>query len=157
MVAGQDKPPAGRLFDVARAQLSQDTLALALRGRPRQPARDVVLQLSWGPPLALRAPQRPGGATGKGAPVAAGVVRVWEARTDGTPGLEWLLLTDVPVTGLAQARADRPRAGDGGGCGQRRFFAGVGRARPPVLGRPHGGRAGVGVVPHTYGPAGCCW
>ena len=105
LVAGPDKAPAGRLFDVARAQLSQGPLALALRGRPRQPARDVVLQLSWGPPLALRAPQRPGGATGKGAPVAAGVVRVWEARTDGTPGLEWLLLTDVPVTGLAQARA----------------------------------------------------
>lgn len=105
LVAGPAKTPAGRLFEVARAQPSQGTLALALRGRPRQPARDVVLQLSWSAPLALRAPQRPGGATGKGEPVAGTVVRVWEATADGTPGLEWLLLTDLPITQLAQAHA----------------------------------------------------
>ncbi|GAA4034656.1 hypothetical protein GCM10022409_18860 [Hymenobacter glaciei] len=48
----------------------------------------MVLHLSWSPPLALRAPQRPGGATGKGEPVAATAVRVWEAPADGTPGVE---------------------------------------------------------------------
>ncbi len=105
LVAGPTKAPAGRLFELARAQPSQGTLPLALRGRPRQPARELVLQLSWSPPLALRAPQRPGGATGKGAPVAGTVVRVWEASADGEPGLEWLLLTDLPLTELAQAQA----------------------------------------------------
>ncbi|MFD2722157.1 IS4 family transposase, partial [Hymenobacter monticola] len=105
LVVGPAKEPAGRLFERARAQPSQGTLALSLRGRPGQPARQVTLHLSWSPPLALRAPQRPGGATGKGAPVAATVVRVWEVRADGIPGLEWLLLTDFPVTDLAQAQA----------------------------------------------------
>ena len=64
----------------------------------------MVLQVSFSPLLALRAPQRPGGATGKGAPVAAGVVRVWEETGPGAaPGLEWLLLCDQPVTDVAQA------------------------------------------------------
>jgi len=105
LVAGPAKAPAGRLFEVARAQPAQGTLRLALRGRPRQPAREVVLQLSWSPPLALRAPQRPGGATGKGEPVGGTVVRVWEAQADGEPGLEWLLLSDLPISHLEQAQA----------------------------------------------------
>ena len=104
LVAGADKMPAGRLFEQARAQPSAGTVALALRGRPRQPAREVALQVSFTPALALRAPQRPGGATGKGAPVPGGVVRVWEATgPDAAPGLEWLLLCDQPVTDFAQA------------------------------------------------------
>ena len=106
LVAGPAKTPAGRLFEVARAQPSAGTFTLALRGRPRQPAREVVLQLSFSPALALRAPQRPGGATGKGEPVPASLVRVWEATgPDAAPGLEWLLLCDQPVTDLAQALA----------------------------------------------------
>ena len=104
LVAGAEKTPAGRLFEQARAQPSAGTFALALRGRPRQPAREVALQVSFTPALALRAPQRPGGATGKGAPVPGGVVRVWEATgPDAAPGLEWLLLCDQPVTDFAQA------------------------------------------------------
>jgi len=104
LVAGADKTPAGRLFDLARTQPSAGTMTLALRGRPRQPAREVVLQVSFSPALALRAPQRPGGATGKGAPVPGRVVRVWEETgPDAAPGLEWLLLCDQPVTDFAQA------------------------------------------------------
>ena len=63
------------------------------------------MQVSFSPALALRAPQRPGGATGKGAPVPGSVVRVWEERGPDTPGpgLEWLLLCDQPVTDFAQA------------------------------------------------------
>ena len=55
--------------------------------------------------MALRAPQRPGGATGKGVPVPCGLVRVWEdPGPDATrPGLEWLLLSDQPVTDLTHA------------------------------------------------------
>jgi hypothetical protein len=104
LVAGADKTPAGCLFDLARTQPSAGTMPLALRGRPRQPAREVVLQVSFSPALALRAPQRPGGATGKGAPVPGRVVRVWEETgPDAAPGLEWLLLCDQPVTDFAQA------------------------------------------------------
>jgi hypothetical protein len=105
LVAGAEKAPAGRLFERARAQPSAGTFALALHGRPRQPTREVVLQVSFTPPLALRAPQRPGGATGKGEPVPGSVVRVWEETGPDAsgPGLEWLLLCDQPVTGLAQA------------------------------------------------------
>ena len=62
------------------------------------------MQVSFTSLLALRAPQRPGGATGKGEPVPGGVVRVWEATSPGeAPGLEWLLLCDQPVTDFAQA------------------------------------------------------
>ncbi len=105
LVAGADKSPAGRLFELARAQPSAGTVRLSLRGRPRQPARDMVLQVSFSPGLALRAPQRPGGATGKGEPVPGGVVRVWEETGPeaAAPGLEWLLLCDQPVPDFAQA------------------------------------------------------
>ena len=104
LVAGPAKTPAGRLFELARAQPSVGTFALALRGRPQQPARELVLQVSFSPPLALRAPQRPGGATGKGEPVPGSVVRVWEETgPDAAPGLEWLLLCDQPITDFAQA------------------------------------------------------
>ena len=104
LVTGADKTPAGRLLEQARAQPSTGTFSLALRGRPRQPARAVALQVSFTPALALRAPQRPGGVTGKGKPVPASMVRVWEETEPGTaPGLEWLLLCDQPVTDFAQA------------------------------------------------------
>ena len=56
LVAGVDKTPAGRLFELARAQPSAGTFSLALRGRPRQPARELVVQVSFTPALALRAP-----------------------------------------------------------------------------------------------------
>ncbi len=104
LVAGPAKRPAGRLFEVARAQPCAGQLTLALRERPRQPAREVALQVSFSGPLALRAPQRPGGATGKGEPVPGSVVRVWEETGAGAaPGLEWMLLSDQPVTDFAQA------------------------------------------------------
>ena len=106
LVAGAAKTPAGRLFALARAQPSAGTFALALRGRPHQPAREVVLQVSFSAPLALRAPQRPGGAAGKGESVPASVVRVWEETgPEAAPGLEWLLLGDQPITRFAQALA----------------------------------------------------
>ncbi|MGI4874250.1 MAG: IS4 family transposase [Janthinobacterium lividum] len=106
LVYGPDKTPAGRLFEVARAQAAAGQFTLSLRGRPGQPAREVLLQVSYRPALALRAPQRPGGATGKGAPVPCSVVRVWEEGAPGAAaGLEWLLLSDQMVRDVAQALA----------------------------------------------------
>ena len=105
LVAGANKVPAGRLFALARAQPSVGQFPLALRGRPGQAAREVALQVSFSPPLALRAPQRPGAATGKGDPIPCTVVRVWEAAEAdaATSGLEWLLLSDQSVTDFALA------------------------------------------------------
>lgn len=105
LVAGPEKAPAGRLFALARAQPAAGLFTLALRGRPGQAARDVALHVSYSPPLALRAPQRPGAATGKGEPIPCSLVRVWEAAEAdaATPGLEWLLLCDQCVTDFAQA------------------------------------------------------
>ena len=77
--------------------------SLALRGRPGQAARQVVLQVSYTLAHWLRAPQRPGGTTGKGAPVPCAGVRVWKETAPGAPaGLEWLLLTNTPVADFAQ-------------------------------------------------------
>ena len=91
---------AATLFAVARAQPSAGQMELPLRARPGQAARLAHLQVSYCPGLALRAPQRPGASAGKGPPVAASVVRVWE------PGgkLEWLLLCDDVVLNGPQAR-----------------------------------------------------
>ncbi|MGI4735783.1 MAG: hypothetical protein ACRYG7_11450 [Janthinobacterium lividum] len=63
-----------------------------------------MLQLIFSTLIELRALQRPGGVTGKDAPVPCGVVRVWEERhlASAAPGLERLLLCDQPVTSLAQ-------------------------------------------------------
>ncbi|MGI4872693.1 MAG: IS4/Tn5 family transposase DNA-binding protein [Janthinobacterium lividum] len=60
LVAGPPKTPAGRLFELARAQPAVGQFTLALRGRPGQAAREGVLQVSCRAGLALRAPQRPG-------------------------------------------------------------------------------------------------
>ena len=43
LVSGPEKAPAGRLFEQARTQPSTGTIQLALRGRPRQPTRELVL------------------------------------------------------------------------------------------------------------------
>lgn len=81
---------------------------MSLRTRPGAPAREVVLQVSHSPALALRAPQRPGFSTGRGEPVRCSAVRVWEAASTAHgagPELEWLLLCDESVQAPAQALA----------------------------------------------------
>ena len=95
---------SARLFADLRAQPRAGQFELALRGRPEQAARQVVLQVNDTSAQWLRAPQRPGGATGKGAPVPCARARVWEETVPGAPaGLEWLLLMDTPVADFAQA------------------------------------------------------
>jgi hypothetical protein len=100
----QGRAVTGKLFATARSQAALGQFALELRARPGQPARTAQLQVSavevW-----LRAPQRPGKGPGSLPPVRCTAVRVWE--TDPPPGvkeaLEWILLTDWPVTNYAQA------------------------------------------------------
>lgn len=65
-----------------------------LRARPGVPARDVELHLAWCE-ASLAVPSR-----AQGEPLKAWAVRVWE---EGEGGLEWLLLTTVPVEGEKDA------------------------------------------------------
>lgn len=88
------------LFAAARSQVGAGQFVLPLRTRSARPARPVTLQVSFSPPLALRAPQRPGASTGKGQSVTVSVVRVWEEGGS----LEWLLLCDDAISCFAQAR-----------------------------------------------------
>ncbi|QIL78458.1 IS4 family transposase [Hymenobacter sp. HDW8] len=94
----------GRLFTVARAQPSCGQIEFGVPARPGIPSRSVTLQVSRGIPLTLRAPQRPGRATGQAAGIPCSVVRVWEAQPPtARPGLEWILLCDTPAASFAHA------------------------------------------------------
>jgi hypothetical protein len=65
-----------------------------LRARPGAAARDVDLNLAW-TKVTIRPPDDE-----EGEPVPVWVVRVWE---DAEDGLEWILLTTVPVEGAQDA------------------------------------------------------
>jgi hypothetical protein len=94
---------AGKLFATARATASCGQLALALRARPGQAARQAQLEISFTPVL-VRAPQTAGYPPGARPPIACTAVRIWEPQPPaGVKPLEWILLTDLPVTNFAQA------------------------------------------------------
>ena len=94
--------PAGKLVATARASASLGTVALDLRARPGQPARQAQLALSV-TTVRLRSPQRAGHGPGVRPPLTCAVVRVWEPQPPaGVTPLEWMLLTDLPVETFAQ-------------------------------------------------------
>jgi hypothetical protein len=94
---------ASKLFAAARGSLSLGTVQMELRARAGQAARTALLSLSV-TGVQLRAPQTLGSASGQRPPVPCTVVRGWEAVPPAQgPRLEWLLLTDLPVTSFAQA------------------------------------------------------
>lgn len=91
------------LKDAADAAPSLGTFRLALRERPRHPARTAKLCISAAP-VSLASPQRPGHSPGRLAPLACWVVRVWEPDPPtGIEPLEWYLLTDRPAPGYLPA------------------------------------------------------
>lgn len=95
--------PDGRLFDKAKEAPFLGTFSLFLRSRPRYPARTANLSVS-AQPVCLRAPQRPGHATGKLPPIDCTVIRVWEETPPkGIAPLEWVLLTDATVENFDEA------------------------------------------------------
>ncbi|WP_394355277.1 IS4 family transposase [Hymenobacter montanus] len=101
--ACQDRGLVGtrqQLFSVARSQPVAGQFCLTIRSSPTRSARRTTLAVSFSPPLALRAPQRPGTNAGKGQSVTVSVVRVWEPGSQ----LEWLLLCNEAVSSFAQAR-----------------------------------------------------
>lgn len=88
---------AGKLFETARGSASLGTVAVELRARPGQAARQARLHLSATPGL-VRAPRVARHSPGRRPPVACPVVRGWESSPPaGAKPLEWLLLTDLPA------------------------------------------------------------
>jgi hypothetical protein len=88
------------LVDAARQLPSRDERTLDIPAKPGQAARTAQLSVSW-QPVTLRSPRNtPGTET----LLQAWVVRTWEANPPpDTTGIEWLLLTSVPVMCLADA------------------------------------------------------
>ncbi len=91
-----------KLFETVRGSVSLGQMGLKLRSRPTQPARTAILDVSV-TTLRLRSPAAAGFSPGKRPPLEVTVVRAWEATPPAnvTP-LEWVLLTDHPVTTLDQ-------------------------------------------------------
>jgi len=89
---------AGRLFETLRGRPALGQFELGLRARPGQPARRAHLSAS-AVAVYLRSPRRPGKARGGLPPIPCTAVRVWEAEPPrGVEPLEWILLTDQPVS-----------------------------------------------------------
>jgi Transposase DNA-binding len=93
----------GRLFAAARSAVPWGEFTLALRHRPKQPARTAHLVVS-ATSVALSAPWRPGHGRDGNPPIQCTAVRVWEATApDAGERLEWILLCDAKVEHFGQA------------------------------------------------------
>lgn len=90
-----------RLFQLVRSLPAQDCRVKDLPRLHERPARQASLQVSFQAVRVL--PPKNGGALLKQA-VEASLVRVWEPDPPaGEEPLEWVLLTSVPVSSVAQA------------------------------------------------------
>ena len=95
---------AGDLFARARGQAALGRFSLEIRARGNQPARKATLAVSAAQ-VALKAPQRRGGASVLPPLLPVTVVRVWEeAAPAGAEAIEWILLCDAAVTTWAEAQ-----------------------------------------------------
>jgi hypothetical protein len=104
LIDPQTGKSVGHLFEAVRQQPALGQMALKLRARPGQPARTAQLRVSAAG-VQLRAPRRPGPATGSRPPIACTAVRVWEEQAPaGVQPLEWILLCDQPVGSFESAR-----------------------------------------------------
>jgi hypothetical protein len=91
-----------KLHSYARAlpAVSQRTIEVA--ARDGQQARAANVSIAWAA-VRLRPPTQPRGDY-RQQPLAVWVIRVWESEPPpGVDGIEWLLLTNVPVTCLVEA------------------------------------------------------
>jgi hypothetical protein len=96
----EDNEHLGSLFAHIRSTKAIGGMYLDLRARPGQKARRAKLLVSCGP-VRIQSPRRPGQEPGKGTPVDCWYVRVWEMNPPkGTEPLEWMLLSDRPITTL---------------------------------------------------------
>jgi hypothetical protein len=96
--------PAGCLFAHARGQAALGHFPLEIRARGSHAARTATLAVS-AVDVALKAPQRRGGASALPARLTVTVVRVWEeAPPAEAEAIEWILLCDATVTTWAEAQ-----------------------------------------------------
>lgn len=111
LVSPGDDPhgePAARLFELVRARPPLGGKYLWARARGNEDARLVKLLVS-ATPLSIHPPRnwsekKHRGKTPRPGPLARWAVRVWEADpAEGRAPIEWVLLTDGPVTDLQAA------------------------------------------------------
>jgi hypothetical protein len=94
---------SGKLFATLQASASCGEMKLELRTRRGQARRTATLKVSFQPVL-LRSTQVVGHAAGTRPALACTAIRVWEAQPPaGVKALEWVLLTDLPVSDFEQA------------------------------------------------------
>jgi hypothetical protein len=95
---------AVKLHGHLRGLAAQATRPLEVLPSPKQPGRQTTVAVAWAA-VQLRPPP-PGEARGQHGqdPLAVWALRVWEVSPPpGVEALEWFLLSNVPVTELAQA------------------------------------------------------
>lgn len=98
----QGKRKGTKLHDWARTFSAQGQRTVEVRARPGQKARSATVGVAW-QAVTLKPPRQRRGDE-RGVPLPTWVVRVWElAPPRGVEGLEWILLTNVPVTNLQEA------------------------------------------------------
>jgi hypothetical protein len=91
-----------KLHSYARNLSAVGQRTVEVAARDGQPARTAKVSIAWAA-VRLRPPQQPRGDY-RPQPLAVWVIRVWEREASpGVDGIEWLLLTNVPVAGLADA------------------------------------------------------
>jgi hypothetical protein len=97
-------PLAGQryLLDAARQLPSAGSRPLQVRGSPERSARQTTVQIAFAA-ARLAVPRKHVGEYAK-RPLDLWVIRVWEPQTPaGEAPLEWILLTNVPVTKASEA------------------------------------------------------
>lgn len=103
----QERPVEGLLHDVVRAlaPLSQKRRTIKIPPRDKRPAREAEVAVAW-VNLSLVAPRQARGDHEPEQRLPVSAVRVWEVdppRSEDVEPLEWILLTNVPVTGESEA------------------------------------------------------
>ena len=98
----ENGPKTVKLHNHLRTLPAQGTRNIAVPAGPGRAARTAVVGVAW-EELVLLPPRQPRGQT-RGKPLRVWALRVWELEPPpGVAGLEWMLLTNVPVHSIADA------------------------------------------------------
>jgi hypothetical protein len=102
---GHDGASEGiRLYDELRQQPAKAQRTIEISAKPGRSARIAQTSVTW-VQVQLRAPEQPRGEHGENS-LRMWALRVWEENPpEGRPGVEWFLLTNVPVTDATSACA----------------------------------------------------
>jgi hypothetical protein len=97
---------ARKLLDYARSlpEYPASCYTVEVAATQKQPARQAHLVLAWTQAVIAPSPQSPSEIR-QHKPLTVWVVRAWEPDApDGVEAVEWLLLTSLPITSLAEAQ-----------------------------------------------------